>query len=335
MCRSCSIVAVVVVMLANSAMAQSWTESLFAEREHDFGTCARAAKAEYEFKITNNTDKEIHLAGVRTSCGCTTPKITKDTLAPGEVGSILAIFNTRTHIGRRAATLTVTFDRPQYTEVQLRIKGYVRQDIVINPGVVRFGTVTAGEPAEQKVTIEYAGRDDWKILEVLPGDENLQVELKDKKRSNGNIAYELAVKLKPEAANGYFSKELTLVTNDRRAESQRIPLLVEGRIAAGVTVSPASLYLGDMQMGEEVTRQFVVRAREPFKIKNVSAADSQGTLKFESDEEAKTLHVITVTFNPNQPGKIEQKISIETDLDGAHEAACTALANVTERASEE
>jgi hypothetical protein len=335
MFRAYSIVAVGIVLLANSAMAQSWTEKLFAKHEHDFGTVARAAKAEYEFKITNNSDKVIHLAGVRTSCGCTTPKITKETLAPGEVGSILAIFNTRTHIGHRAATLTVTFDRPNYTEVQLRIKGYVRQDIVINPGVVRFGTVVAGEPAEKKVTIEYAGRGDWKILEVLSGDENMQVELKDKKRNNGNIAYELAVKLKPEAANGYFSKELTLVTNDRRVESQRIPLLVEGRIEAGVTVSPASLYLGDMQMGEEVTRQFVVRAREPFKIKNVSADNAQGTLKFQADDEAKTLHVVTVTFNPNQPGKLEQKISIETDLEGANLAACTALANVTERASEE
>jgi len=335
MFRAYSMIAVVVCSMASSAMAQNWTETLFAEREHDFGTCARAAKAEYEFKITNNSGKEMHLAGVRTSCGCTTPKITKDTLAPGETGSILAIFNTRTHIGHRAATLTVTIDRPQYTEVQLRIKGYVRQDIVINPGVVRFGSVNAGEPAEKSVSIEYAGRDDWKILEVLSGDENLQLELKDKKRNGGNVAYELSVKLKPEAANGYFSKELTLVTNDRRAESQRIPLMVEGRIASGVTVSPASLYLGDMQMGEEVKRQFVVRAREPFKIKSVTAADAQGSLKFESDDEAKTLHVVTVTFNPLQPGKLEQKISIETDLEGAKEAACMALANVAEQSGEE
>jgi len=335
MIRPFLFVASFVVLLASSATAQDGSLPLFAEREHDFGTVARASKAEYEFKVTNHSKQQLHIAGVRTSCGCTTPKITKETLAPGEIGSILAVFNTRTHLGQRAATITVTFDRPYYTEVQLRIKGYVRQDIVINPGVVRFGTVIAGEPAEQLVSIEYAGREDWKILEVLSGDENLQVELKDKQRSGGRVGYELAVKLKPEAGNGYFSKELTLVTNDRREQSKRIPLMVEGRIASGVTISPASLYLGEMQMGEEVTRQFVIRSQQPFKIKNVAAVEAKGSLTFQADEDSKTLHVITVTFTPNQPGKLEQKIRVETDLEGHNEASCMALADVTERASNE
>jgi hypothetical protein len=106
-------------------------------------------------------------------------------------------------------------------------------------------------------------------------------------------------------------------------------------VASGVTVSPASLYLGEMEMGQEVTRQFVVRAQQPFKIKKVTAENAGDALTFHTSEEAKTLHIISVTFNPNRPGKLEQKISIETDLEGINAAACTAVANVTESPSED
>ena len=333
MIRPLSFLTIVLVAFASEAIAQDWTSDLFTEHEHDFGTVARAAKAEYEFKITNTTDQEIHIAGVRTSCGCTTPKITKETLAPGETGSILSVFNTRNFLGQRAATITVTFDRPTYREVQLRIRGYVRRDIVIDPGLVKFGTVTEGDEAEQTVKIDYAGRSDWKILDVVSTDDNIRAELVEKERTSGLASYELKVFLKPGTTSGYFNKELTIVTNDSRETSQRIPLLVEGRVAAGVTVSPASLYLGEMEMGQQVTRQFVVRANKPFKILNVAAKGSDEGLTFKADEESKALHVIVVTFSPQKPGKLEQQIKVETDLDGNTEATCTALADVTNQAS--
>src|SRR5262245_782717 len=82
------------------------TSQLFHVRTHDFGTVARATKAEYEFRFKNTTRHTLHLAGVRASCGCTTPKIVRETVRPGEFGGVVSVLNTSTHIGQRAATIT-------------------------------------------------------------------------------------------------------------------------------------------------------------------------------------------------------------------------------------
>src|SRR6202012_133635 len=97
---------------------------MFADKSHDFGSVARAAKVEYAFVITNPYKEDIHISSVRSSCGCTSPGISKDTLKAGEKGAITAEFNTRAFSGQRGARVTVTIDKPMYAEVQLQVHGY-------------------------------------------------------------------------------------------------------------------------------------------------------------------------------------------------------------------
>ncbi|MEZ6108256.1 MAG: hypothetical protein R3B96_19680 [Pirellulaceae bacterium] len=95
-----------------------------------------------------------------------------ETVAPGAAGQIKAQFNTRSFLGQRGATVTVVFDRPRYGEAQLRVDGYVRRDVVCNPGELDFGSVRCGVAEEKRIEINYAGRDDWKIESVsstIPG----------------------------------------------------------------------------------------------------------------------------------------------------------------------
>lgn len=131
--------------VAASASAQEWAEKMFAVKTHEFGAVARAAKVEYAFEIVNPYKEDIHIASVRTSCGCTIPRIQKDTLKSWEKGAIIAEFNTRAFSGQRGARVTVTIDRPQYAEVQLQVHGYIRTDVVVDPGQVAFGQVPAGD----------------------------------------------------------------------------------------------------------------------------------------------------------------------------------------------
>ena len=70
----------VLSMLATAVHAQQWAEKMFDAKSYDFGTIARAAKAEIAFEVTNLYLEDVHIASVRSSCGCTTPRIEKDTL---------------------------------------------------------------------------------------------------------------------------------------------------------------------------------------------------------------------------------------------------------------
>ena len=133
--------------------AQEWAEKMFSKLDHDFGTVARGADTVYRFEITNLYKQDMHITGVRSSCGCTSPTIENPIIKTHEKAYIVARFNTRTHVGQKGATLTVTFGAPYSAEVQLHVHGNIRSDVVFNPGAIEFGEVNEGEPKEQKVTV--------------------------------------------------------------------------------------------------------------------------------------------------------------------------------------
>ena len=210
-----------IALSACPVIGKEWAGKMFDSTDHDFGTLARGAKAEFDFVLQNKFEEEIHIAGVRTSCACTTPEIVKETLKTWEKGAIRVKFNTRTFLGLRSATITVVIDKPFPAEVQLTVKGYIRRDIVFEPGAIEFGTVDVGKPAEQTVQVKYAGRGDWRI-EDIEGPNYYEIKLIEHQRDTGHVEYSMEVKLLPRAPAGYLMDQLILVTNDQRLK--RVPL---------------------------------------------------------------------------------------------------------------
>jgi hypothetical protein len=304
--------AIILSTLTQAVSAQQWAEKLFGgTTSHDFGTVARAAKSEYVFEMQNIFKETIHIAGVRASCGCAIPKVVKPTLETWEKGGILVEFNTRSFLGQRKATITVTIDQPYYAEAQLTITGYIRGDVVFDPGTVKFDAVNAGDSATQTVNVSYAGRNDWQIVDVRSANTNLVVEPVEVQRQGGRVGYQLKVHLKSEQPHGYFNDQMVLITNDQN--QQQIPLRVEGTVISPLTVSPAALALGVVKPGETITRSLVVRGRKPFRVVRVACGDD--CFQFEPSDEAKPLHVIPVKFTAGQEsGKVSEQIVIETDM---------------------
>ena len=221
MFRSLAISCVCVLACSTPAAAQKWASDMFAVRTHEFGSVARGAKVEYAFELQNLYKEDVHIASVRASCGCTTPSIVKDTLKSWEKGGILTKFNTGHFLGQRGATVTVVIDRPFYAEVQLQVAGFIRNDVVFDPGVVNLGQVDQGAAGESKVKINYTGRNNWSITDVQSANSNFEVELSDATRSSGNVFYTMTVRLKNTTPVGFINDQLTLVTDD--SHNQMIP----------------------------------------------------------------------------------------------------------------
>lgn len=305
--------------------AAEWARKMFKVTSHDFGTVARGAKSEFAFELTNTYKEDVHIASVRSSCGCTTPQISQDTLKTHESASILATFNTRSFLGNRSATLTVVFDKPFYAEVQLNVTGFIRGDVVFEPGLVNLGTVDQGSMQEQKVEVKYAGRDNWKIVDVRSTSTYYEVELTEKSRGGGRVEYQLLVRLKENAPAGFLSDQLVLVTND--VNSTNIPLQVEAKLNPSIAVSPASLSFGEVAPGQKVTKVVLLRGKKEFKIIGFKCPDNC----FQADlpDESKSAQKVTISFTADdKPGKVAQKLELETDL-GA-KVFVTATAQVKE-----
>lgn len=96
----------------------------FEKEVHDFGQIKEGVKAEYTFKFTNTGKEPLVISNVQASCGCTTPKWTKEPVKPGESGSVTAIYDSKGRPGtfNKAITITSNAKTPQKV---LFIKGNV------------------------------------------------------------------------------------------------------------------------------------------------------------------------------------------------------------------
>jgi len=309
--RPVVVAALVVASVAATAQAQEWATKMFNVTSHNFGTVAKGSKTEYRFVFRNMYKEDLHVVGVRTSCGCTSPEVTKRDLKTHETAEVVAKFNTRTFLGQHGATLTVTFDKPFFAEVQLRVAGNIRGDVTFDPPFVDLGNVDLGKGASRSVRVTHVGSTPWEIKDVRSINPNFEVQLSKPTHTGGQSIYDLGLKLKPETPAGYVKGQLILVTNDPKAA--QIPMDVEGRVVAEVTVSPQLLALGAVQPGRAVTKNVVVRANRPFCVTGVTCSD--GCLSCPTKETPATVHILPVTFQAGDAtGKVERLLKISTDL---------------------
>jgi len=317
--------------LLGHVSAQEWAEKMFNDLDHDFGTVARGADTVFRFEITNLYKQPMHITGVRSSCGCTSPTVENSTIKTHEKGYVVAKFNTRTFVGRHGATLTISFAPPYAAEVQVRVHGNIRSDVVFQPGAVQFGSVDEGAMNEQLISVNYAGRENWTIVDVTNDNNHFEVELQETFRGGGKVSYGLLVRLKDNMPPGYVKDQLTVITNDHRAESQRIPLYVEGRIVPEISVTPAIWVLGNVTTDKAITKKVVVRGKTPFKITSVDCSDDCFT--FKTDDQSKQLHLVEITFRPGPTrGAVKVPVRISTDRGNNRGATLMVSAHVKQAA---
>jgi len=296
---------------AEQARAQSWAEKMFTVRDHDFRTVGRGTKAEYHFELKNIYQEDVHIAAVRTSCGCTTPSLTRDTLATHETGAVVATFNTNSFIGQKSATVTVVFDRPYYAEVQLKVAGYIRTDITFDPPEVDFGELMPGESATQTVTITKTGSPNWRINDVRSHCSDLGASLASPEIGAGFVRYRMTVRAKESLAEGDLREQLTLISNDRSFPTTEMSVV--GRVRPTLSVSPAAVSIGTISSDSAVEKKLVVRGQDPFRIKEVVCEDER--FEFAPSDSKKKIHFLTLKFQGDgETGRVAQRVTIKTDL---------------------
>lgn len=302
------------LLFSGTVSAQEWAKKMFKETEHDFGVVARGAPTEYRFVFQNIYKEDIHIAGVRSSCGCTSPRVEKTLVKTWEESEIICRYNTHSFLGAKGATVTVTIDRPYFAEIQLQVKGNIRGDVMFDPNLVNFGTVDPAATETQKVNINYSGgRSGWAIKDVRSANSYFGVRLKETSRIGGRVGYEMTIELKPGSPEGYFQDSLTVVTNDQA--NPRVTLPIQGNIASTslVNLSPSLVSFGVVQSGEAATERLIVRSKEPFTIKSVKSSSPLVTFGDVSSE-AKTLHLVPVKLGATAAGDMKGTITVETSL---------------------
>ncbi|GAB5403868.1 MAG: DUF1573 domain-containing protein [Aureliella sp.] len=314
---------------SDSAFAQKWAQEMFADKDHDFGIVPRGAKAEVQFKFTNKYEQPLHVMDVRSSCGCTIPRIVNADVKTYQESAIACEFNTRAFVGHKSAVVTVIFDRPSYAEVQLTVEGNIRSDIVTEPGEVQFGEVDPGTEVVKKVTISYAGRARWEIVDVLSDNANLGVSFPKNgatRMRDGRVQYTMNVRLKDTTPVGRLNDQIVLKTNDPQYNLVSIP--VRGRVRPPLDVTPPNV-IGTLKQNSQWSGRIVLKAKLPFEITEVTCQDQRAT--FMVPKGKKIVHVIPVKFNSGEAlGAFQESVTIKTSLPKDGTALTSLTGNVVE-----
>ncbi len=320
--------AVTVALLGSSATAQTWSDGLFPETAHEFGTVARGTKLRYTFWLVNTTGADIQIAGYRPKCGCTDVKLGARTVPPGTRAPIEATLDTTRFQGRKDSGLTLQLTGPTYAEKDLNLGCFIRGDVAMNPGVADFGTVSRGSSPSLVLNLSYrGGQPGWGVVEARTLTKHVTAKVTGPfQETGGGLLFQTTVTLNPSAPVGYFKDEITLVTNDPQA--QAIPISVVANIQGAVTVSPGNLVLGRVKAGQTVTRPVMVRSAKPFKITGTTSARPELSAAKAAETEAQ-VQMLNVTLKaPNQPGAYNAVLEIATNVKDEPPVKVTAFATV-------
>lgn len=111
----------------NVGFAQGQPKINFEKTEHNFGSFLEATGVQTTtFKFKNTGTTPLILNNVKASCGCTTPKWTRDPVAPNGSGEITVSYDPKNRPGAFTKTVTVG-SNAENSSVILTISGQVEQ----------------------------------------------------------------------------------------------------------------------------------------------------------------------------------------------------------------
>ena len=117
------------------------------ERTHDFGTIESGSTVRHAFVLKNTGTGTLTLEAGPTSCSaCTIAELDKNQVPPGASTQVVVEYKTGQTSNFRQ-TATVLTNDPDQPRVELTVFGTVHSKFDIQPPVIFFGNVPAGEPA--------------------------------------------------------------------------------------------------------------------------------------------------------------------------------------------
>ena len=177
------------ILMSMTAVAQAPVIT-FNKTTHNFGKINEAdGRVTTVFVFKNEGMTPLVLNNVRASCGCTTPKWTREPIEPGATGDITVTYNPNGRPGRFQKTITVSSNATEPT-VRLKIEGEVipkpanpAEKYPVKMGALNlkqkyfnFGVISK-KPGARNGNIEYTNTTQSPItiqLETLAGDEYLK-----------------------------------------------------------------------------------------------------------------------------------------------------------------
>ncbi len=303
----------IVGVMVFGGLASAGPKEMFEEKEKDFGVSPKGTVLVHYFRFTNNTKETITLGQPRVSCGCVTPALTTYKLAPGETAAVIAYMDTR-RIPQAGVTKTVIvyvpFQSPTFEEVALKVTTVTRDDLLMSPDTLAFGTVTRGKESKISTKVTFTSDANWEVKKATSTGAYVKPEFKLASRNGSTVTYDVTATLDKDCPAGNWVSDIYLETSNSAVAKLRIPVTVN--VTAPFAAKPETVSFGNVKMGSSAEQKVTIQSASPFKILEVKGADDQVTVKVDKDA-AQAVHTVTIAVNPKAMGGVSRKVEIVTD----------------------
>lgn len=267
--------AIVTVLLCVSAAAAGGPKLSLSAQSWDFGARWQGQPTETRLVLKNVGDAELQLTDVRTDCGCTAAKPTRDTLPPGEACDLVIQYDTfrpEESVHKRVHILTNEPGQPPRT---IEVTGRVRPVVRMEPADgLNFDVVTGRTPVSRSVELrnEYPQPLALKVDKHPPGMSLALEELEAGQR------WRLTVSTVPPLHDGTMKKIVALQTGIADITEVRFQIL--GVVRDRVVVLPPQIVVGGRAPAAG-TRPIRVlpRGGQPLRILSVQSSDPHITTR--------------------------------------------------------
>lgn len=330
------------IFLSTFAWAQDNQAAVsFQHTSHDFGTIKEeAGQVAYEFVFVNTGQSPLIISDVRPSCGCTTPSWSKEPIAPGDTGTIVAQYNPMNRPGTFRKSITVT-SNAETSNTILYIQGIVQpkpktpvDDFPTQMGSLRvkyrslnMGKILTKEPTVKSFEVFNDSEETliFSATPITPDYISVAVEPKEllpQQRGSINLTYNAGAR----KSLGFASDHIRLFTNEAEDSVKEFTVMAtieeyfapmtkeELEQAPKLTLAKTSHDFGNIQEGQVVKTEFIFTntGKSILNIRETKANCGCTVSKPEKDTLAPgESSKITVTFNSNgRKGKQQKMVTI-------------------------
>ncbi len=283
----------------------------------DLGSVREGETPTATFVVENRGDQDLQITGIRSSCGCTTVKLTEEqkTIAPGGSVEIETKFDTRGRSGQQRMSVTLTCNDPARKVLRLSFQAYVETLVNVKPSaVLNAQNVRTGDAIPQPI-------------DLLPGAGETKLELESVQVSaagvrftqepitvDGRTGVRMRFAIEDTAPTGVLN---AIVKVDVRVGDQTVEqgLRVYGRVHGDVDYSPANIQA--IQPAPRGTRLRAVTVRsttdKPLRILSTDAGSHIRVELTQPPGPSDTYQIVPVVSDSAPDGPVGALLRIFTD----------------------
>jgi hypothetical protein len=261
-------------------------------RSLDWGKCGHRQELTKTVTLVNQGGAELKIEGLKSSCACTTVKLDKQLLAPGERAEMTVVMSTGTVMGYLQKYVEFHTNDPQAKDVKIPTLARVHDDVKAEPWVLpQFTAVADGPPVTQEFTLQWRQKPETnlKLEHLRCSDKSMTVTAAPLKTGEIVAGYKIAVTIVPPAAEGLFNANILADLNGLPWEFR-----VYGQVFVGIVVDPQYFQFGRIDDPEAAQSSLVLRSADgtPFRVLDIVCTPNILTFNVAGNDDG-TAHTVT------------------------------------------